>query len=167
MVFVATSIPASLDAILLPAIKRFAPQIRFTVPRQNWHMTVVFLGDEPDEAALASKLPATLSLPFLPTASISHVGRGQRSDQLWAYVQPTPVLQALHQAVAQLFLKQAPGQFVPHIKLANLNTDQGQLGEPDAAAVATVPIREVILFASRPGPNTVHYERLATAVVGG
>lgn len=177
--FIAVSIqPAlvhSLQAahLLLPAA--FRQSLRW-IPKRNWHMTVLFLGNGFSEVQAAeiseqivSGLPGLSAfeaplerLDWFPT---------HRPVVLAALFGRNLMLQVLHDEVYQALkgikgVKKPQNRFEPHISLARVprkNFDFTKLGEtlPVALEEAVLMVEKVGLYRSHFASEGVHYECLA------
>jgi len=148
--FAALSVPHTTADALSHALKRFSDSIGQHIPRSRWHVTLAFLGETPSPDAFIASLPQSISLPFFPVVSITHIGEGRKLGQLWAYAQPTAVLQDLHQATHKALHVPLDDtkEFIPHITLAHIHKPKNRFGVRDAATPMSFPAKEVIVFES-------------------
>lgn len=120
----------------------------------QWHVTLFFFGDVKNHAQYLGRLKQPLPQAFVPTVSITHIGRGEARDQLWAYAQPTSGLLALREAINQRLLKThfprpADGpQFVPHVTLGTFYPAVRGIGLADVASPVVFSVREAHLYKS-------------------
>lgn len=130
MLFIAVVVPEHVAAVLQTVVNSFAPQVRALVPRRKWHITLVWLGEQEHVAQWLPMLTQPLSQAFLPTVSLRYIGRGVHPQQLWVYVEATPVLINLRQELitrlhrAGVNTPQLTRPWVPHVHVADLAADQ-------------------------------------------
>jgi 2'-5' RNA ligase len=161
--FVAAAIPEHARAALRDTLSAVAPAIDHRVPEERWHLTVLFIGPaEADEAAAV--FTGSAAELFTPTVHLTHLGAGRQPEQLWAYAEPTALLERLRAAViaraaaAGLVVPAADSRsFVPHVRLADLAPKQAAL-LPVVPLSISFPLRELTLFASVPDGADRHYE---------
>lgn len=167
--FAALVIPHAAADTLSATLKRFADSIGDHMPRSTWHLTLAFLGDVATPDAFIASLPPALSLPFFPAVSITHIGEGKHLGQLWAYAQPTQVLQDLrdetHKALHMPTEKTAK-EFTPHITLARIHKPKNRYGIRDVACPVTFPAKEVTIFKSNSTNEHRAYTALSTIAIG-
>lgn len=156
------------------------------VPGARWqdneqlHLTVRFVGEV--TTPCAEDIAAALSGVAAPAPEVTITGVGTfdrrgRVDTIWARVEPTPPLLALHRKVDQALTRAgiAPDQrrFTPHITLAR----SGRAGaDPVAlsrwmeanAAMALPPFTatHLLLYESRLGREGASYEAVARWPLG-
>jgi 2'-5' RNA ligase len=134
------------------------PTARWTPPEQ-WHVTLVFLGSCPVEAALAA-LPRAGGPPADAVA-------GPRVERLGRHVLMLPVagVDALARSVRAAFagVGQPPEPtFRGHLTLARLRRGSAPPGVVGTAFDARWPAREIALVRSHTDPRGVRYETLLT-----
>jgi len=140
------------------------------VNTQQIHLTLHFLG-EADETDVTAALDAVSISPF--TMTIQGVGRFQmrsRQSILWAGVQPTPQLQALHADIAilleQIGFKKESRPYKPHITLARCKSRVPRrvidrfLTRNEELYLPDIPVKGFTLFASILTPNGPKYDRI-------
>lgn len=168
-IFTAVAIPDQARAALKSTLKRFQEHIDYAVPTENWHMTLVYSG-KTELGQSIDEFEKDMSLSFVPTVSITHIGLGKQPDQLWAYIHATPAVHRLRQATmhqlatGDLAAQDTDRPFVPHIRLANLKPGAAT-HIADAAAPTMFPVREIALFRSHHATGSVQYERLAAITI--
>ena len=124
---------------------------RFT-PRQNLHLTMVFLGDADPEPVLQALAEITAA-----RQTLTLTGLGYFDDLVYAAVQATPALTRLQQEL-QLALQAANisfdrKKFIPHITLC-----RRFLGRPPQIPMATVlPGARLVLMSSQLQPGGAVY----------
>ncbi len=153
--FLAIPLPSRIQTILQETLKHYTPYVERVTPQQNWHITLIFLGDVDNYQQLTGGLAQPLTQTFLPTISLTHVGVGCVPTQLWAYANPSPVLANLHAAVADrvhslnLTIPEHTRKkgFVPHIKLARLSNKSG-IGIADYPLAKTFVAKDIHVYRS-------------------
>ncbi|MGX7895691.1 RNA 2',3'-cyclic phosphodiesterase [Tsuneonella sp. HG222] len=167
--FVALSLPAPLRERLLALMDGVAGA-RWQDDAQL-HITLAFLGDVPDERIddLSVALAGVRSAPFpLAIRGVGHFERKGRPTALWAGVEPSDALTALHaRVVAACRRAGAPPDakaFKPHVTLARLPGGAGPVGPWIAAhgllAVGPWEADRFALYASHLRPGGSVYEPL-------
>src|SRR5687768_16160184 len=132
--------------------KHFGQYFDKLIPTERWHLTLFFFGDVRNHAQYLGRLKQGLPQAFVPTVSITHIGRGAQRDQLWAYVTPTPALLSLREALSERLRKihfPRPGEFrtfKPHIHLANFYPAVRGMGIADAPFPSAYAISEAYLY---------------------
>lgn len=165
--FAGVPIPSKVAAVIKQALHHYQKDIVRAIPAENWHLTLVFIGEVVDQEKYISKLRPVMENSFVPTATITHLGPGLKSGQLWAYINPTPALTSLreqmiaHLRKSGLPITDASNQFVPHIRLADLSDHPNKLAVADSAANATFAIKAGHIFASLPGKDFPQYKTLS------
>lgn len=124
MLFIAMPIPNHVATILETTVASFAAHLDQRVPREKWHITLCWLGDQAIKSGMAD-LSKPLSQAFLPTISLRYAGRGKQAQQLWVYAQATPALINLRQELLTrlqhtgVSVPDAYRPWVPHIRLGD------------------------------------------------
>lgn len=144
------------------------------VPEEDLHLTVAFLGDQP-EPALA-ELDDALARLILPAPEIRVDGLGvfggDRPRSLHATVAPDPQLSALRtrvlSAVRAAGLEIEATRFVPHVTLARFRPGETRAATLAAALGALGPVAlpparvgELVLYRSRLRPEGALHDDLA------
>lgn len=167
--FLALPIPATTADILHHALEQYPQYIERVVPTENWHVTLVFLGEVEHPQQYLSRLIKALPQTFVPTVSIPYVGRGLQRDQLWAYAHASTSLtnlrtQLLDRLRAMRF--PTPGttdpEYVPHIRLANLYAMSRGVGLADFPVTTSFTAREIHLYKSARTSEGAKYEIVGT-----
>lgn len=165
-IFAAITIPNQAQLALQHQLKRFRAHADHLVPARRWHLTLAYVGKITTQPV--AKFAKDISLPFVPTVSITHIGLGKQKDQLWAYIHTTPLMQELrhcvieHLATIGLTTRYIGRAYVPHIRIAGIKADAGA-SIADAAVPITFPVREVILFRSHHDRADAQYEKITSA----
>jgi RNA 2',3'-cyclic 3'-phosphodiesterase len=143
-----------------------------TVPPQNWHLTLCFLGDTP--AAERERLCAQLDTVDLGTAfplvftSLGAFPRAARASVLWLGTRegsgPTATLaERVASAARAAGLEPDAKPFKPHLTLSRLRTPQDlrPLIERVPEFGHVLHAERVVLYRSRPGAGAPRYEEVA------
>lgn len=151
------------------------------VPPENLHLTLAFLGDEPEQVVEAAHEAAgMLAQPAFPLELAGLGTLGGRSPSL-AYIgaAPNPALTELHRRIrsrlhgAGLMLPRE--RFLPHVTLARfgkrlspLETARlgGFLSAHAGERVGPFPVDHFALFHSTLGRGAPHYDELARYPLG-
>ncbi|MEK7557235.1 MAG: RNA 2',3'-cyclic phosphodiesterase [Patescibacteria group bacterium] len=167
--FLGVSVPEPVKTRLQETAKSsFGQYIERIVPAEQWHLTLFFFGDVRNHAQYLGRLTLPLKEAFVPTITISHIGRGKARDQLWAYVNPTPALLNLREALNERLRKihfPRPVEFRsfhPHIRLAKFYPVVRRLGIADVPHRTAYAIREAYLYRSTLAPHGSTYTIEAT-----
>ncbi|WP_165910101.1 RNA 2',3'-cyclic phosphodiesterase [Rhodovulum bhavnagarense] len=151
-----------------------AMQIGRPVPLENLHLTLVFLGELPeqvlDEVHLAfSQIRAE---PFELTLSGLDLFGGHKPRVLYARVTPNPALEHLQSRLAQAARMAGAavegGRFVPHVTLAYLNVARTGRARINRAVVdnmgfqaGPIPVNDIALYRSDLGRGPARHRELA------
>lgn len=133
---------------------RYGEYFEHLVPEENWHMTLFWFGNVRNPSQYMGRLEQPMARAFVPTVTLTHIGRGENRDQLWAYGLPTKGLVDLRAAIKMRLNKiRFPQpvdkkQFAPHIRLANMYPTIRSLGMADTPVRETYAIREAYLYSS-------------------
>lgn len=161
--FLGAAVPERVVQLLEQAMTVYPHYIEHRIPPQDWYLSFAHLGEVPTMGRYFTRFRRPLPQAFTPTAQLTHVGRGRPTRQeLWAFVEPTPVLLGLRdQLIARLkklrlkfLVDELREEFVPHITIGRLFAQVGHLGIADVAAVSSFSIQ------------TIHLYRRKTTVVG-
>ncbi|MBJ7603183.1 MAG: RNA 2',3'-cyclic phosphodiesterase [Candidatus Dormibacteraeota bacterium] len=158
--------PAKALATFLAAAREAMPGFRWVEP-QNLHLTLRFLGylDETTVARLITELSGLRAQPFeLGVSELGIFGGSGLARVVWLGVrrgaQPLIELAAQVEDVCRrVGLPPADRQFRAHVTLARARDRRGApLGElPPVPAIRPWPVREVVLFQSRPRASGANY----------
>lgn len=163
--------------------------VRAAAPDLSWvaepriHMTLKFLGDQPDEAvapliAAAERIAASHAAPAAPIDGVGAFPNFRRPRVVWIGVTPEPRLELLHHdvegACAALGYEVDGRPFRPHLTLARVpdRVAAEQLrGLKSAAAKVRFAdefiVTSIDLMRSDSGSGGVVYTRLASASLKG
>lgn len=170
--FVAITLPEDVLDALEQAQMQFSSGRR--VSRENLHLTLAFLDDQPAEAleALHEELELLRSEEFSVALTSLGCFGGNRPRLVFAEVAPNPVLDALYRqvmrAVRRAGLTVKRQRFHPHVTLLRLNRqddETGRLGKTLTSLAGLrfpeFPVRSTALFRSDLYPSGPIYHELA------
>jgi len=167
--FLALPIPPTTASILEQSLQQYPQYIEKVIPTANWHLTMVFLGDVENPMQYLSRLLKLMPQTFMPTISLTYVGRGLQRDQIWAYAHVNPLLTNLRQQLVERLKKMRfplpadhQREFVPHIHLANMYPLARGVGMADHAINVSFAAQAIHLYHSQPQSDGAHYEILGT-----
>ena len=167
--FLGLPVPEPVRAKLSEAARaHFSSYFNEFRPEGNWHLTLFFFGEVRNHAQYLGRLKQDLPQTFVPTISITHLGRGGDRGQLWAYVTPTPALLSLREELNERLRKiRFPRpidskKFIPHITLANFYPTVSGLGVADTRLQASYAVNEAYLYQSILNQGKARYDTVAT-----
>lgn len=153
--FLGFSVPEGIRGKLREIAQRsFGDYFDTFLPEENWHLTLFFFGEVRNHAQYLGRLQQRLPQAFVPTFSITHLGRGAQRDQLWAFVTPTPALLTLRDNLDERlrkihFPRPVPARkFVPHIHLADFYPTVRGMGLADVPVGLAYASSEAHLYQS-------------------
>ena len=155
--FFGIEIPLPVQQAIETSLRTFPPPLHQRVPADRWHMTIFFLGECPNIRGYVSRLKKPIAQAYLPTVQITHLGRGLAPSQVWAYVEPSPVLDAIRADILERLKKmrfpstllRQSQSFVPHIHVADLPAEKDSSLVSDSLIQAVFALKEVVLFESK------------------
>lgn len=171
--FLGIAVPEAQRAAL--AIQQFLLPLPRKVEPAQMHLTLVFLGEVPDAVLEAAhEAFQRLQVDAFPLA-LQGLGLfgGDRPRAAWAGVAPSEPLKRLQskaeRAAAEAGCKVEARRFVPHVTLGRFppppfpETARLERAIADGSAFRTDPwqVTEIVLWQSRLGHGTAHYEVLA------
>lgn len=167
--FLAVPIPERARSVIRRAMTYYEDSIERFIPEERWHMTLLFLGESPDPTGYLPRITKPLTQAYVPTLTLTHVGRGVTGRQLWVYAAATPLVEKIRSDIADRFKQMrfaAPGlkedrPFVPHIHVADLAT-QSRQSLADESATITFNIPAIHIYRSEQGEKGVQYTSLRT-----
>lgn len=153
-------------------LRQQAAQGRFS-PRENLHLTLVFLGELPPSRLEALRRAAE-SVSFSPfCAEFDRIGCFSREGGSiwWAGLRPTPALLSLQRSLASALRREGVSleerRFVPHVTLARqVKPDRLFPGGAPALNFSTA-VESFALMESRREGGTLRYLPLLTRHAGG
>lgn len=168
--FIAAEIPDEIAIRLNEKLKQYTPYVKRLVNQENWHMTFLYVGMVNDYTRHQEVLSNRLSQAFLPTITLTYLGRGYQPDQLWVYAKPTALLQTIRQQLLARVKEELPSfaetnqteSFVPHIKLADLRDRSISKFVADSPLLATWPVKKLFLYHSRVYLGETKYDKQGT-----
>lgn len=152
-IFIGASIPSQVAQYLKNNLEGYTKFTKKMIPEENWHITFLFIGPVEDEQKLTKTVDKTMSQAFLPTISLTHIGRGLQKQQLWAYAKPTSLLTNIRKELTASVntltnISSRHNDFVPHIKLANLRPSPYDKLLADKPLSAVWQIKELCVYRS-------------------
>ena len=173
--FLALPLPPDLAEALVPV--QAALRLARPVPVQDFHVTLVFLGDQREDrledlhdALTALRLPA----PLLTVDGLGSFG-GDRPEGVHAAIRPDPVLERVQAKLAQAARSAGIAlerrRFVPHVTLGRGRQPDpvelaGRLERLGRVAAGPVAARQLTLYRSRLRPEGSLYDALADYPLG-
>jgi len=165
-VFIALPVPLSVTDAISQAFQQYPQYIERQVPVQKWHVTLTWLGELENPHQYLSRLTKSMMQDFLPTVRLTHVGRGKKRTQLWAYVDPSVSLLSIRtQLIDRLRSFRCPlppnirqQVYIPHIHIADLYSVAGGVGLADYPTPVSFAAREAQVIYSTPTPKGSVYE---------
>ncbi|HLG00808.1 MAG TPA: RNA 2',3'-cyclic phosphodiesterase [Acidimicrobiia bacterium] len=169
---------AAVEVALAPA-RRSMVGPKWTTPEQ-WHVTLQFLGQVPEEAVgdVAHALEAVSKVPPFPIRLAGGGGfpRAERARVVWLGVGPggdrvAELAHSVNGALEPLGLLPEDRPYHPHLTLARLKVS-GDVG-PAIEALGTDPVGkafvvdEVVLYESKVSRAGTRYETVATVPLEG
>jgi 2'-5' RNA ligase len=150
--FVGLAIPERVCVAISEGLIPFQSSIQRLLPEERWHITLLFLGEIDSQIVAWDKIIQPATQLYLPTITVTHIGKGLAKNQLWAWVLLNQGLQNMQHMIAQRFANEqqptpqstSDTAFVPHIHLANIH---GVLLPDRALSVTFVP-REINVYRS-------------------
>ncbi len=143
------------------------------VRRENYHMTLAFLGDVPesrvkDAEGVLRRCVAHMPAPRLTLGETSYFGRAANAI-LIVRMHSEPSLDSLHEALlcalGETALPFDPGPFSPHVTLARHARAEGAL-LPTGPAVSFVPGSAHLYLSARNEQDILTYTPIATISFG-
>ena len=169
--FLALTVPESVAQALQPIYTHYVSVLEERTPRDNLHVTLVWLGPAEVPSELVEGLLKPLPQSFVPTVRLTHVGRGRARQQLWAAVEATGPIVALRQQLIKRLKKvgwQLPKNtlrrpFSPHITVGTLYDQVSHIGVADHSLITSYTVSEIVLYQSEPVPGKPsHYTRVGS-----
>ena len=133
-------------------------------PEENFHLTLVFLGEVPDPEPVIEALDSVCFTPF----ELELQGFGTFRDAWWGAVQESVPLQAvvrrIRRALDQAGIPFDKKTFRPHITLVRRPVNPGKepaVLPPAEVHPASMTVERFVLFRSDPGRSHMIYTPLA------
>ena len=148
--------------VLMERLQKWDPCAFWESP-EKLHLTLAFLGEQPDERAAREALSRVKGREFALT--FSHLGRfpGERGDVIFLRPQQSPLLMELQKQLSHeleqegIFLEQRP--FSPHITLLRRGKKEVSW-ERLPLSPLMLPVRTLSLMESIPSPGGTSYRTL-------
>lgn len=174
--FIALGIPKSVDTVLTTALEAYKGKLATKVPKEKWHMTLLFLGDMSLPPEAIQKIREPLHSAYLPAITVLSLGtalpagRKEGGGQLWAHIHATLaliqirklIIDRLTQCGIPIPYEELTREYIPHITLGNTATDNEHIGITDTPAKTTFAVQEALVLRSISEQATTSYERIAT-----
>lgn len=127
--FIGLEVPANVRTQIREHLKDYTRHTKKLVPEENWHITILFVGEVLEYKQYLEPLEEVMPQTFLPTLSLTHIGKGLQPQQLWAFAKNTTLLGKLQKQLIDRLNSLHIGlesnvnsSFTPHIKLGDLRT---------------------------------------------
>ena len=159
-IFLGIDIPENIRKKIREAMNYYDKYLERVVPEENWHITLLFLGNVDRYSYYLSRIANDLRCPFLLTVSMLYLGRGLKGSQLWAYVEKNNSLINARKELGERVKKarmpvsvdlpkiQEGNNFVPHVRVGDmLKTTQGR-GIADRPVAGTFAPKTVNIYRS-------------------
>jgi len=168
--FIGIAIPSRIQEQLTDGLNHYAELCGEQTLPENRHVTLLWLGPDPQPHDALPALTLPLAHSFTLTVAITHVGRGKNASQLWAYAAPTPALEIVRKLLIErvkenglALPEDTHSDFTPHINLADLKSDSTQNILADYPVTAAFSVRELSVFERPAGSAT--YASLGTILL--
>lgn len=165
--FLAIPVPSKPEAVLAKGVQEYAPYLERKIPPANWHITVAWLGNVQNYTQYIGKICEAIPQPFLPVATVTHMGKGIKPHLLWAYVSKTNILNNVRGTlVARLkemdfpLPKDIDREFVPHITLAHFTEEAIHMPTADHPVPTSWSVKEAVLYQSIFAETGIQYKHL-------
>ena len=166
--FVSLPVPEQAMEPIERSFGQYPQYIERALPREHWHLTLLFLGEIKNPTQYYGRLKLPLPQQFVPTVRITHVGRGLNKHQLWAYAEPSGVLANLRNELMARLKKMRfrfgenatieENDFVPHITIAKLFPIAGGVGMADFPINVSWSAHQAQVVRSTPQSHGPQYE---------
>lgn len=174
--FVGLSIPSTIARQLACAVEQVKTHVAAPtwVPPQNWHITLLFLGEVAPHTATALHQRLAAVAQRTPSFALWLEGWGafpnlKRAKLLWAGVEGERdrlqrLAASVHETVAELIPLEKGKSFVPHITLTRKVSEQNitRLNDQLPFRTKTWPVQEIHLYVSHLSPGGARYEIVAS-----
>lgn len=155
--FIGLPVPDVARSVIRRSMNSLRDAIDQRTEEADWHITLLFLGEVDNFTQYLSALLQPLPRMFVPTVSLTHLGRGLQRQQLWAYIHKTAALDALRadleknvvSAGMKGWKQYQKSQFVPHVRVAALKREiKGNPSLPDVLSANLFTARQAHLYRS-------------------
>ena len=154
--FIGVEVPDDVREKIQESLNGYTRFTKSLVPEENWHVTVLFMGEVFDYKQCLEALSAVMAQAFIPTLSLTHIGKGLKPQQLWTFAQATPLFGGLQkQLIGRLnsldiaFKGDNVGSnFVPHIKLGDLRVGSSNNLLADLPMLAVWRVEKLNIYRS-------------------
>jgi 2'-5' RNA ligase len=175
--FLAIALPDEVKARLTEAIKRLTPLAEGVTwcKRDQLHLTLAFLGEVspailPHVTAASERVCAALPAFDCRAYGLGFFGNKRNPKVLWAGVDPSPELEALHEGLWKELKKfgfeDKEGEFRPHITLGRCREAARNhpvieaMADDEDVAFGEWDVKRVTLYESRLTPQGAVYRNL-------
>jgi 2'-5' RNA ligase len=176
--FLAIAVPEDVQARLTETIQRLAPSAVDVAwcKRDQFHLTLAFLGDIspailPHVTAATERVCSALSSFKCHAYGLGFFGTKRNPKILWAGVEPSPTLEALHEGLwtelKKFGYENEEGDFLPHITIGRCREAARNhplvkaMDADEAVAFGEWDVQRVTLYESRLSPHGAVYRNLA------
>ena len=127
-IFIGLGVPANVREQIRGHLRDYTRFTKKLVPEENWHVTMAFIGELSGYKRCLKPLSEIMPQSFIPTLSLTHIGRGLQEEQLWAFAKTTTLLSELQKQLMDRLdslniggeKKSGDLSFAPHINLGDL-----------------------------------------------
>ncbi len=153
-IFVGFSVPEHVRKEIKGAMNYYDKYLKRFVPEDNWHITLLFLGEVAEYKRCLDSVAKDITCLFLPTLSVVYIGKGLKRSQLWAYVEKNNSVVNLRDKIIsrtkKLRLPTGRGahNFNPHIRLGDMLETAQSIGIADQPVTATFVPKKVNIYRS-------------------
>jgi 2'-5' RNA ligase len=164
-IFIGFEVPANIRDQVREKLRGYSRFTKKLVPEENWHVTVLFVGEVAGYKQRLSPLGEGMPQAYLPILSLTHIGRGLQEHQLWAFAKNTELLNGLQRQLMErldslkitLNEKGNNSRYVPHIKLAELRDGPANNLLADVSISAVWRVEKLNIYRSDLSPGGVSY----------
>lgn len=166
-IFIGVPIPINSLKSVQASFQEYQQYISSPITPAKWHLTILYLGEINNPKQYYSRLRKPVSLSFVPTVRITHIGRGLNKHQLWAYVEDSVILNNIRGELVRRLKSmrfnfadttELGDGFVPHIAIANLFRMAGGVGLADYPLTLSFAVTQAHIFRSTlAGESTTYH----------
>jgi len=154
--FIGAQVPDEGKSLIKEKLQGYTRYTKKILPEESWHVTFIFIGEVESYQQYLEAMLEPLAQTYLPTISLTHIGRGRQKGQLWAYGRSTKLLEGLREQLKSRLDKLRVGyagdmgneEFVPHIRLADLREGSFNNLLPDVPLAVVWQIKEINIYRS-------------------